>query len=110
VSDRFVSAVQRGDGAAAYALAGPAFRQAATERQLDGLADQLASLVTAERSLTAKSINASTDDGKIAVFVYDVAARGGGELHFKTQVRDEDGAWKVMNFRSSRSALDTDVE
>ena len=98
VSDRFVTAVQRGDGAAAYALAGPAFRRAASEQQIDALATQLSGLVTSKRSLTAKSINASTDSGKIAVFVYDIGAKGGGELHFKTQVRKEDGAWKVFSY------------
>ena len=52
----------------------------------------------------------STENGKIAVFVYDMKGTNGGPVYFKTQIRDEDGSWQVMNFRSSESPLTTDVE
>ena len=110
VADRFVRAVDRGDGAAAYALTDPAFREATTEAQLSGLVDQLAPLADGGGKVTGKSINASTDSGKIAVLVYTLPAAGGGSLSFKVQLREEDDRWQVMNFRSSRSSLGTDVE
>ena len=37
-------------------------------------------------------------------------ATGGGPLYFKTQIRDEEGRWQVMSFRSSQSEISTDVE
>ena len=53
----------------------------------------------------------STDSGKIAVFTYKLkAAKGDGSVYFKTQIRDEQGRWQVMNFRSAETALNTDVE
>lgn len=110
VSDQLVAAVQRGDGAAAYALTGPSFRSATTERQLSDLVKNLSTLVTQKRSVKEKSINVSTGSGKIAVFVYTMNATGGGSIYFKTQIRKEDGRWQVMSFRSSRSELGADVE
>ena len=50
VSDQFVTAVQNGDGAAAYALTGPAFREATTEAQVTELVQNLSTLVTKDKS------------------------------------------------------------
>jgi len=111
VSDQLVSAVQAGDGKAAYALTGPSFREATTEAQLTELVTQLSKLVKqGERSPDAKAINASTNNGKIAVFTYTMDGTGGSPVYFKTQIRDEQGRWQVMNFRSSETKLGTDVE
>lgn len=111
VSDQLVTAVQAGDGKAAYALTGPSFRAATTEAQLTELVQRLSSLVKKDkRSPDGKSINASTDSGKIAVFTYTMNGTSGSPVYFKTQIRDEDGRWVVMNFRSSETELDTDVE
>jgi hypothetical protein len=111
VSDQLVTAIQTGDGAAAYALTGPSFRDATTEGEVTELVNRLSTLVTQEkRSPDQKAINASTDSGKIAVFVYTMKGVNGSPVYFKTQVRDEDGRWQVLNFRSSESKLDTDVE
>ena len=53
----------------------------------------------------------AADSGKIAVFTYKLkAAQGDGSVYFKTQIRDEQGRWQVMNFRSAETALNTDVE
>ena len=107
VSDDFVAAVQAGDGAKAYSYTSPAFREATTQDQLDQLVQELSKLVGKDKaSPNGKGINSSTDNGTIAVFTYKL-----GPLYFKTQIRDEDdGGWKVMNFRSSRKALDTTIE
>jgi hypothetical protein len=111
VSDDFVAAVQANDGPRAYALTGPAFREATTEAQLSELLGQLSSLVAKDKvSPSGKAINASTDSGKIAVFTYTLKGTSGSNVYFKTQIRDEDSGWKVMNFRSSETELDTDVE
>jgi hypothetical protein len=111
VSDDFVAAVQANDGARAYGLTGPAFREATTQAQLSELIGQLSSLVAKDKvSPSGKAINASTESGKIAVFTYALKGNARGNVFFKTQMRDEDDGWKVMNFRSSESPLDTDVE
>jgi len=112
VSDQLVVAVQQGDGAAAYALTGPSFRAATTEPQLSELVENLSTLVSKEKvSAKQKSINVSSGNGKIAVFVYTMdGTDGGGSIYFKTQIREEAGRWQVMNFRSSRTQLGTDVE
>jgi hypothetical protein len=111
VSDQLIVAVQNGDGAAAYALAAPSFRAVTTEAQLGELVKTLSPLVTKDKPSTdQKSINVSTGNGKIAVFVYTMSARDGGSIYFKTQIREEGGRWQVMNFRSSLSKLNTDVE
>jgi hypothetical protein len=111
VSDDLVTAVQAGDGPKAYALAGPAFREATTEADMTAIVEQLAPLVTKDKaSPSGKAINASTENGKIAVFTYTLKGSSGGSIYFKTQIRDEDGSWKVMNFRSSETELDTEVE
>ncbi len=111
VSDQLVTAVQTGDGAAAYALTGPSFRAATTEAQLTELVQNLSTLVTKDKSSpTGKAISASTDNGKIAVFTYTMKGTSGSNVYFKTQIRDEDGRWQVMNFRSSETELTTDVE
>jgi hypothetical protein len=111
VSDQLVTAVQQGDGAKVWALSGPSFRKAATEAQVDELAKRLSQLVTKDKvSPDGKSIHASTDSGKVAVFTYTLKGKGRGPVYFKTQIRDEDGGWKVLSFRSAESKLDTDVE
>jgi hypothetical protein len=111
VSDQLVSAVQAGDGAKAYALAGPSFRSATTEAELTGLVKNLSTLVTREKSSPdGKAINASTDSGKIAVFVYTMKGTSGRPVYFKTQIRDEEGRWQVLSFRSSETKLGTEVE
>jgi flagellar basal body-associated protein FliL len=111
VSDQLVTAVQSGDGTAAYALTGPSFRAATTEAQLGELVTNLSSLITAEkRSPNAKAISVSTDNGKIAVFLYTMKGKSGDPLYFKTQIREEDDRWVVMSFRSSQSKLTTDIE
>ena len=71
----------------------------------------LSGLVTKDKSSPkSKSINVSTDSGKIAVFVYTMDGTGGKPVYFKTQIREEDGQWQVMSFRSSESQLTTEVE
>ena len=111
VSDQLVTAVQTGDGAAAYALTGPAFREATTEAQVNELVQRLSTLVTKDKtSPSGKAISASTENGKIAVFLYTMKGTSGSPVYFKTQIRDEDGRWQVMNFRSSETELTTDVE
>jgi len=111
VSDQLVTAVQNGDGKAAYVLTGPSFRKATTEAQLSELVTRLSSLVTKDKvSPKGKAINASTNNGKIAVFTYTMKGTSGSPIYFKTQIRDEDGRWQVMNFRSSETELGTDVE
>ena len=96
---------------AAYALTGPSFRAATTEAQLSELVQRLSTLVTKdERSPDAKAITASTSNGKIAVFTYTMDGTSGSPVYFKTQIRDEDGRWRVMNFRNSETKLTTDVE
>jgi hypothetical protein len=111
VSDQLVTAIQTGDGAKAYALTGPSFRAATTEAQLTELVKNLSTLVTKDKqSPEGKAINASTDNGSIAVFTYTMKGTSGKPVYFKTQIRKEDGKWQVMNFRSSETKLDTDVE
>jgi hypothetical protein len=106
-----VTAVQSGDGAAAYALTGPAFRAATTEAQLSEVVQNLSTLVTREKSSAdQKAISVSTENGKIAVFLYTLKGTGGSPVYMKTQIRDEDGTWQVMNFRSSETKLTTDIE
>jgi uncharacterized membrane protein YvbJ len=110
VSDQLVTAVQTGDTAKAYALTGPTFRAATKEADLDALVQRLSTLVTKNKvSPSGKAINASTENGKIAVFVYTMKGTSGKPVYFTAQIRDEDG-WKVMNFRSSESKLTTEVE
>ena len=111
VSDQFVTSIQAGDGAKAYALTGPSFRAATTEAQLTELVKNLSTLVTKDtQSPNGKAINASTDNGKIAVFTYTMKGTSGKPVYFKTQIREEDGKWQVMNFRSSETKLNTEVE
>jgi hypothetical protein len=111
VSDQLVTAVQSGDGAAAYALTGPSFRAATPEAQLTELVQNLSTLVTRDKSSpNHKAISVSTENGKIAVFLYTLKGTSGSPVYFKTQIREEDGRWQVMNFRSSESELTTDVE
>lgn len=111
VSDQLITTIQNGDGAAAYALTGPSFRAATTEAQLTELVKNISPLVTKDKpSTNQKSINVSTANGKIAVFVYKMTATAGGPIYFKTQIRDEDDRWQVMSFRSSLSPISTDVE
>jgi uncharacterized membrane protein YvbJ len=110
VSDQLVTAVQSGDTATAYSLTSPTFRAATKQADLDELVKRLSTLVTKDKvSPSGKSINASSDSGKIAVFIYTLKGTNGKPVYFKTQIRDEDG-WKVMNFRSSETALTTEVE
>jgi flagellar basal body-associated protein FliL len=111
ISDQLVTAVQNGDGAAAYALTGPSFRAATNEAQLSELVTNLSSLVTKDKSsANSKSISVSTDNGKIAVFLYTMKGTSGKPIYFKTQIREEDGRWQVMSFRSSESKLTNDIE
>src|SRR4051794_35559745 len=46
VSDDFVTAIQQGDGAKAWSLAGPTFRGSMSQADLDALVKQLSPLVT----------------------------------------------------------------
>jgi len=79
--------------------------------ELTELVKGLSTLVTKDKtSPKSKSINVSTDNGKIAVFVYTMDGTSGKPVYFKTQIRDEDGTWQVMSFRSSESQLTTDIE
>jgi flagellar basal body-associated protein FliL len=111
VSDQLVTAVQNGDGAAAYALTGPSFRAATTEAQLSELVTNLSTLVTKDKSsANSKAISVSTDNGKIAVFLYTMKGTSGKPVYFKTQIREEDDRWQVMSFRSSESKLNADIE
>ena len=110
VSDDLVTAVQAGDGAKVWSLAGPAFRDVTTEAEVNELVQRLSQLVTKDKaSPDGKAINASTDSGNVAVFTYTLKGKGRGPVYFKTQIRDEDG-WKVLSFRSAETKLDTTVE
>ena len=71
----------------------------------------MSTLVTKDKiSPKSKSINVSTDNGKIAVFVYTMDGTSGKPVYFKTQIRDQEGTWQAVSFRSSESQLTTDIE
>ncbi|MBE2320887.1 hypothetical protein DVA67_033325 [Solirubrobacter sp. CPCC 204708] len=111
VSDELVTAVQAGDGAKVYSLTGPSFRAATNEQQTTELVDQVAPLVTkARKSPDGKAINSSTENGTIAVFTYTMDGTSGEPVYFKTQIRDEEGRWQVMNFRFAETELSTEIE
>ena len=111
VSDQFVVAVQNNDQSGALALTGKGFRTATTPQELSQLMQQISSVVTKDKvSPTAKAINASTKSGKVAVFTYTLNGKGRGPVYFKTEIRDEDGGWKVLSFRVSETELNTDLE
>ena len=62
-------------------------------------------------SPSGKAINASTDTGKIAVFVYKLKGTSQpATIWVKTQIREEDGKWQALSFRSAESELNTDIE
>ena len=61
-------------------------------------------------SAKEKAISVSTDNGKIAVFLYTMKGATGSPIYFKTQIREEDDRWQVMSFRSSESKLSADIE
>ena len=46
----------------------------------------------------------------ISVRKLDSRMREASPVYFNTQIRDEEGRWQVMNFRSSETKLGTDVE
>src|SRR3954453_293841 len=111
VSDQFVVALQNGDGAKADALTGPAFRANTSRAEGDELAKTMATIATkAKVSPNGKAISASTENGKIAVFTYTMKGYQNVPLYWKTEVREEDGGWRVFGFRSSTKKLGTDVE
>jgi uncharacterized membrane protein YvbJ len=111
VSDELVTAVQNGDGAKVWSLAGPTFRGVTSQDDVNQLVAQLSPLVTKEKaSPNSKSINASTDTGKIAVFLYTLKGNNRGPVYFKTQIREEQDKWQVLSFRSSDSKLNSDIE
>ena len=111
VSDHLVTAVQNGDGATVWSLAGPTFRGVTSQDEVNQLVKQLSPLVTKEEaSPDSKSINASTDTGKIAVFLYTLKGNNRGPVYFKTQIREEEGKWQVLSFRSSDTKLSGDIE
>lgn len=69
VSDEFVTAVQAGDTAKAYSLTGPSFREATSEADTAEFVKSISALVSKDAvSPDGKSINTSTDNGRIAVF------------------------------------------
>jgi hypothetical protein len=110
VSDQLVTAIQTGDTETAFTLTSPTFRAATKPSDFDELIKRLSTLVIKDKvSPSGKSINTSTDNGKIAVFTYTMTGTNGKPVYFKTQIRDEDG-WKVMSFRSSATPLTTEVE
>ena len=111
VSDDLVAAVQAGDGAKVWSLAGPTFRDVTSEAEVNELVSRLSQLVTTKKvSPNGKAINASSDSGKIAVFTYTLNGKGRGPVYVKTQIRDEDGSWKVLSVRSAETKLDTSIE
>jgi hypothetical protein len=111
VSDQLVTAVQSGDGAKAYALTSPSFKEVTTQAQVTELAQRVSKLVSHDkRSPDGKAISASTDSGKIAVFTYTLKGVGGKPVYFRTAIRDEDGGWQVLSFQSSEKKLSTDLE
>jgi hypothetical protein len=112
VSDDLVTAIQTGDGAKAWSLAGPTFRGVTTQAELNELVTRLSGLLTKEKaSPSGKAINASSDSGKIAVFVYKLKGTGQpATIWIKTQIREEDGKWQALSFRSAESELNTDIE
>ena len=111
VSDQLVTAIQTGDGAKAYALAGADFREITTEKEVAELATGLSQLVTREKaSPDGKAISASTDRGKVAVFTYTLEGTSGQPVYFKAQVHEQDGRWRVLSFKSSDKKLAAEVE
>ncbi|MBE2315277.1 hypothetical protein DVA67_004780 [Solirubrobacter sp. CPCC 204708] len=111
VSDQLVTAVQTGDAAKAYALGGADFRTVATEADVKAIVEQISPLVTREPvSPNGKSINASTDRGKVAVFTYKLDGNGRAPVYFQTQIQETDGAWRVLSFRSADNPFSTELE
>lgn len=109
ISDQFVNEVQAGNTSAAYNLTSKTFQDATTQAQLDQLIKQVGPLLQGEEKVSGRAIEKSTGVPQTAVLVYDVETSN-GKKYIKVELQKSGDAWQVINFRSSETPLDAEVE
>jgi pyruvate dehydrogenase E2 component (dihydrolipoamide acetyltransferase) len=109
-SNLFIADLQAKDATSAYPLTTSSFQAATSQEQLQSIFDQVGPVLAGTPKVTSKEISTSTSTGKVAVFVYTIKDSSGKTYYAKTILKQDGSDWKVINFRSSATPLDTTVE
>lgn len=106
--DKFVSAIQKQDAAAAYSLASDAFKNNTTKADLETI---LKSISPALQGPVRQEGNKIENRGgkSLAAIVYAIKTAS-GDNYIRVILQKETNGWQVTNFRSSASKLDTTIE
>ncbi|MFZ1459092.1 MAG: hypothetical protein WAT17_04400 [Candidatus Saccharimonadales bacterium] len=110
VSDEFVNDLQASNTSAAYGLTAKRFQASTTEIQLDDVVQQIAPTLQGEETVTGRAIESSSGSAQTAVLVYTIKTPASSTAYIKVELQKDDDNWRVINFRSSETPLDTEVE
>lgn len=107
VSDKYVSDIQTNNPEDAYNLMSSAAQQATPKSDLQTAFSQVSSVLQGDKKITARKI-VKSNGAEEAIVVYSINTSSGTK--YIRVVLDKSGnEWKVLNFRSSDTALDTNA-
>lgn len=110
ISDQFLNDMQSGNKTDAYSLITSSFKQEAAPDVFGETVDKISPFLQGEEKKTGARIEKQTGSDAIAVFVYAITRSDGSKFYVKTELQKDGNDWRVLNFRTSASALETTVE
>lgn len=109
VGDKLLSSIQADDSNAVYALASDSFKTATSQSDTKSLVDGIAPDLKGTSTITGRKVE--TSNGKsLASIVYKVNSTSGDSAYLRVVLEKSGSDWKVVNFRTSKTALDATIE
>jgi hypothetical protein len=109
-AQQFVQAIQQGDADKAYAMGGPAFRQATTEAQLKQMFEQVRPFMNGARIEETDSYYAVSDRGEPRTIIVYTATKGQKPTYIRLVMDRQKGIWKVHSVLTNNQPLQAKPE
>lgn len=101
-SDDFLNSIQSGDSDTAYALLSAGAKTTITSDEFAQVVKQIGPTLNTKEATISKSVSAETGTQSSAQVVYEIKGTDGVTYSFTTNLVQENGKWKILNFDSKQ--------
>lgn len=102
VSDDFLNSIQAGDSDKAYAMFTTDAKSTITSADFKTVVAQIGPILNTKETTITKSVQAQTGSQPTAKVVYEITGTDGITYTFTTNMIEENGQWKILNFESKQ--------
>ncbi len=99
-SDKFLNALQAGDGQTAYSLFSSEAKKEVPEDEFMAVVNQIGPILNTEEKRTSSSVSGETGSASTAEVDYEIEGTDGKTYVFVVNLVKDNGEWRVLNFDS----------